>query len=89
MALASTQIQLCLTWACVSEAHPNWPGKASLDLVSKQNLSCLVSLKCTDELVLDEDSGPSPTSLEARFAGGIWHPAGASHLDVKGSDFRL
>lgn len=51
--------------------------------MSKQNLSCLVSLKRREELALDEDSGPSPRSPEARFAGGIWHPAGSSHLDVK------
>lgn len=68
---------------------PDWPGRASLGLVSKQNLSHLVSLKCTEEPDLDEDSGPRPRSLEARFAGGIWHLAGSSHLDVKGSDFRL
>lgn len=47
MALDWTQIQLCLCppWACVSDAHPDYPGKASLAIVSKQNLSCLVSLK--------------------------------------------
>lgn len=89
VALARTQNKLYLTWACVSAAHPDWPGKASLGLVSKQNLSCLVSLKCTKELVLDEDSEPSPRSPKARFAGGIWHLVGSFHLAIKGSDFRL
>lgn len=59
--------------------------------MSKQNLSCLVALKRVEELAL-EDSGPSPRSTEARFAGGIWHPAGSSHLDVKrvlGSDCNI
>lgn len=34
----------------------------------------------------DEDSGTSPGSLEARFAGGIWEPAGGSHLEGIGSN---
>ena len=33
-------------------------------------------------LATDEDSGSSPVSLEVRSAGGIWDPAGTSHLDV-------
>lgn len=38
-----TQIQLCLCppWACDSDTHPDYPGKASLAIVSKQNLSIL------------------------------------------------
>lgn len=47
VALDWTQIQLCLcpATACVSDAHPDCPGKACLAIVGKQNLSCLVSLK--------------------------------------------
>ena len=40
-------------------------------------------------LATDEDSRPSPVALEVRSAGGIWDPAGASHLHVIGSKLAL